>query len=553
MPEIAREVRVPKNTGTHADVLAAVGLGEILAEALGSREAVTILDEGPAFLLRAIRPVTERDILGLRAGAGYPFLKTKGSPPASVSDVLDYGVEKARFDRWRGERQALKKAAKGESEIAEILADLAPRPDWRHWQVVNTLQGDGATNAMAVAATDAGFPSEMVAALRDFVASGKSGAPWKVSLVQIFSPTAGKGYSRLKPDSTARNALPDHWCDPLLEWARHRGYFSAAAPQFMGDDIRIFTPVPAEISIAHLHLITARLNAQYLPGDVRPKRDALAALVVARLLIEHSDLRGGPVPLAKRRLNRIISGLTVAHYQSLGQAKALSETGAIGIPGWFEIADGPAADQLLESLEEHRSVISGLRDDHSDEIGLLGTYRRFLEMRGDNAVDALLDFAAAYGHFALRIRAQNQKRRPFQLRARNLERLIMSTVPRYGVILKDAGLRAVADAIRNSTVLAQYWKSKGQDHREVRYDILPDLRRKRLLSRGAFLEALSDFIVAYNAENARRREMGKPAPGSVTDVEFGAIATLIDEHGASLIGAMVCALGTCRQDRGGEE
>jgi hypothetical protein len=553
MPELAREFRIFKTTGTHADVLAAVGLADVLAEALGSDEAVTIVDEGPAFLLRLGEAVSDEDVLKLPAGAGYPFLKTKEDPPGECKDVVDYSVEKQRVDQWRRQKQDLRKAGKQDSEIDQALKDLAPREDWRHWQVLNTLQGDGATNSIALLARRDEFRDQAAKALRALASGGKTSAPWGVSIVQVFTPTAGKGYCRLKPDSTSRSALPDAWCDPLLEWCRHRGYFRVAAPQFMGDDIRIFVPIPGDIAFSHLRVVSRRLISEYIPGDVRPKRDALATLTLATLLIEHSEFRQGSLPLRGRRLSQVIAGLTVAHYQSLGQARALSETGMLAVPGWFEIQGRGDADALLESLAEHRRVVVGLRDDHSDEIGLLHTYRRFLETRGEAAIEALLDFAATYGSLVLRVRGQDRKRRIAQFGIGNLERLIMATVPKYAPILQDAGLRAVADAVRNSTVLAQYWKSKQQEHREIRYDLLPELRRKRMLPGGTFIEAASDFVASYNAENARRREMGKPAPASITDAQLAALAALVDDHGAALVGALLCALGTCREDKGGGE
>src|SRR5262249_39379461 len=154
-----------------------------------------------------------------------------------------------------------------------------------------------------------------------------------------------------------------------------------------------------------------------------------------------------------------------------------------------------------------------------------------------------------YGTFVLRIRAQDSARNISQLGLAGLERLIMSTVPKYAAILQDAGLRAVAKAIRHATVLAQYWKSKRQEHREIRYDLLPELRRKRELAGGAFMEAVSEFIASYNGENARRREMGKRSNASIADSELTALAALVDAHGAPLVGALLCALGTCRRDK----
>ena len=63
------------------------------------------------------------------------------------------------------------------------------------------------------------------------------------------------------------------------------------------------------------------------------------------------------------------------------------------------------------------------------------------------------------------------------------------------------------------------------------------------------MEAVADFTSKYNAENARRREMGKFAPRNVTTDEFSAFASLVERYGASLVGALLCAYGSCREPR----
>ena len=126
----------------------------------------------------------------------------------------------------------------------------------------------------------------------------------------------------------------------------------------------------------------------------------------------------------------------------------------------------------------------------------------------------------------------------------------MSTDKKLGAILEDEGFRAVATAIRKATVSAQAMNSMNrQDYREIRYDLLPELHRKRTLDKAAFVEALSSFISSYNSENARRREIKKQAPANVTTEQFASVIGLIDEHGASLVGVLLCAYGTCKEPR----
>ena len=124
----------------------------------------------------------------------------------------------------------------------------------------------------------------------------------------------------------------------------------------------------------------------------------------------------------------------------------------------------------------------------------------------------------------------------------------MGTAPELMEILDDPGFRAVAAAVRRATVNAQALKSMGnKDYREIRYDLLHDLRRKSSLPQAdPLIEALSDFISKYNVENARRREMGKSAPRNVTTDEFYSLTALVNRYGSSKVGALLCAYGSCR-------
>ena len=111
-------------------------------------------------------------------------------------------------------------------------------------------------------------------------------------------------------------------------------------------------------------------------------------------------------------------------------------------------------------------------------------------------------------------------------------------------VLDNPGFKAIAGAVRRATVSAQAMKAMNKDYREIRYDLLPELRRKEQPS-GAKTPHRSyfEFISMYNVENARRREMDKPAPRNITTEEFAAFVALVESSlGASTIGAMLCVM-----------
>lgn len=561
-------IRLVRATGTHADVFAAVGLADLVSPAFAGG-VVRLVGESAHFLIDLPEALGYEHVARIPQTPGYPFLKAneKVVVPVVAVDPVDYKAEKAKADRKKqayAQRQGARKTA--DPEIQELVQQDQLRDDWRLLQVLNALQGDETSNRVhetVLSLTAEEFRNELAEALEAASSGRHSGLNWKVSTVQLFAPIAAKGYSRLKPDGTDRNdKTKELWADPFVEWLRYRGYFRVACPFFQGskgEHVRLLCPVPHDISLHALEFVARKLRGVGLYGGP-PKMDALAVLKLAELLVVHSEEYHEPqievapgLFLEGKTPAKAISGLMVTDYQSLGNAKAVSAMFTMALPDWFPIRNKEDALTWLAILDEHQRVIRGLQDDHSDEIGLLVAYRRFLEKRAEGAIWALIEFMEHYGSFLIRAREQKRKVRAF--RTDYFRRVIMQGAPRFKEVLENAGFQAVAAAVRKATVSAQAQKAmKSRDYREIRYDLLHDLRRKRgLPGSQPLMEAVSDFISKYNAENYRRWEMGKSHPRNVTTEEFLAFAAVVDDCGASVVGALLCAYGSCREPREEEQ
>ncbi len=563
---------IPKATGTHADILLVVGLGDLLATG-ASGAAVRLRENGAAFEVTV--PDDATLINRLDTTAGYPYLRprAKVAAPEGIAKelVFDYEDVKGKIARYHELRQAMRqKPGSVDAEAEAWMQANEPPSNWRQWQVLNLLQGYANTNRVFLTLNTAPA-AETRAIIRQGMEALRVGAPsglnWGVSSVQVFNPNAAKGYARLKPDTTDRNdKTKEAWVDSFLEWLRYRGYFVAACPYYLdrkAERIRILCPIPADISMAAYKDVVDALRASPQVRGGEPRVDALAVLTLANLLIEHSEFGGTPSAgrfrLRGRRPAEVVSGIAITQYQSLGSARAVSQLANLAVPDWFPIEAGEDARSWQAILEEHRRVLSGLQDDRSDEVGLALGYRRFLQKRGAAAVDALVDFMGAYGAFLLR--AREQRRPVTSFTTTNFGALVKGMeMSDYVAILEDEGFRAVAAAVRRATVSAQSLKANKRPYREIRYDLLHDIRRKRSLPEGKeLLETVADFIASYNYENARQRELPPGelrwhAPANVTTTEFEKFAALVTQHGGSLVGALLAAYGSCREPRedGGE-
>ncbi|HEY9868747.1 MAG TPA: hypothetical protein V6D08_06240 [Candidatus Obscuribacterales bacterium] len=502
--------------------------------------------------------------------AGYPFLKPnhKASIPPGIMDVVDYKAEKDKVERHRNATKARSGTRKlrTDAEALELMQAEQPREDWSLLKAHNILQGYKPANKMHAAIqhlSPSKFKSDIVRAFESLSANEASGLSWKTTLVQLFTPSAAKGYCRIKPDRTKRNDnTKEDWADPFVEWLKFRGYFLVAcAFHLPGSDIRLLCPVPSDISVGALQSVSKELRKLRIYGR-KPKVDSLSVLGLAEILIRHSEEFHDPdaeifpgLSLRDRNPAQAVSGVQLTHYQSMGNSKAVSGMATLALPGWFSIRGVDDARVWLETLQEHQRVVRSLKDDRSDEIGLLLRYRKFLEQRGPASTWKLIEFMETYGAFLLRAREQDKRRRIPSFRADLFRRLVMESAPRLTEVFTDPGFTAVAAAVRKATVSAQAQKAMGRkDYREIRYDLLPDLRRKRSLPGvQPFIQLVADFVSKYNSENGRRREMGKPAPRNVTTEEFESFVRLVEKFGASTVGALLCAYGSCREPDETEE
>jgi hypothetical protein len=473
-------------------------------------------------------------------------MKNEEPVPATVSSVVCYQEQKEKADRLREARQQAKAAS---AEVQEEAAADAPMEDWPLYRYLRTLKAHDASNAIVEALSELSpeaFQQAVSEALRALAEDKEIRFPLKTNLVQLFSPQGAKGYARTKPDSTGRgDKTKDGWAVPFLEWLRVRGYFRIACPYAIGDDVRLLCPVPRNISFGMLKQVVTGFRANRSLAYFRsaPKLDVLASLAMAQTLIEYAATMG-----VYGEPEGYLAGLSIVHYQSMRQAHAITSVSEVALPGWFDLKTEAEKDLWLETLDEHTLVLRSLDDTISDEIGLLLQYRRYLETRGPRTLDRLLDFLEGYGIHVMRKRGQNDWRNR-QFAIERLEAILRREMS-YLEILQNPGFRAVAGALRSATVSAQSLKRNNRDHRDIRYDILPELRRKRSLPGTArFLEAISAFVDSYNAESARRLELNKQSGTKrIETADWEAFVRLFDgQKDAALIGSMLCAYATCRE------
>jgi len=147
-------------------------------------------------------------------------------------------------------------------------------------------------------------------------------------------------------------------------------------------------------------------------------------------------------------------------------------------------------------LEEHRRVVSSLKERNADEYRLLGLYRDFLS---GHDLRAFFEFTGAFSAL-LMSRLERDEWAPRFLTT-NLEVLIMGHDRKLKPILDTPGFQNIAAAIRLSTVRPQFFKAKSgkAGPYDVRYGLGTELLRQAAYA-DRFIQALSEVMHAYKQE-----------------------------------------------------
>jgi hypothetical protein len=555
-------IRVPKAAGSYADVLVAVGVADLVAELARPDAGVVLRDDGGTYVVDVSAPL-DTDQLRHRGhvGPGYPYIQFKDDDSRAPPDAFHYSEQRAIEAQARSATQAARSAKAKRVALEQGVADeIAVDPELSVVKIYNSMRtGSDTYNQLHVALRETPTLPRIVAERLEQLASPSSIATRAtgeevvlaktVSNLQFWNPTAGKGVARVKPDGTALGSLPDRLVDWFAEWMKFRGMRHTLVAYRVGDDYKVFVLAPGDVPLSLLHEVRRELLKQALWGSIR--LDIEAALVLAQILVERSPARQESLAthpvygFLSSEPNRVIRGLATAYFKSLGSATAAMNVSFLGLPGWFPADTPQRVNDWLQILSEYRARLRNFREDNSDHIGPLLSFRDFVS--GGRLEDGLEFF----GQCAVLLLQQGERLSPF--RADNLRRVVMSYEserPGLTEIIEDEGFKSLAQAIRACTINAQYHKRQlarrvwnDPLRVEVRYGLAQDWRRV-VDRRSEFVQKLADFVASYNAEAARRLEKGDPAELLITEEDLARVIRLIDRTGEpGLVGRLLIAFG----------
>lgn len=582
------EYFVDKSSNTLADNLAAFGLAFVL-NALANppgepkRADIRLEDRGFAFAVVCDPPLHPKWVEERGFFVGAPFLVTwdrrseqkvvKGST-LTLADlegrdgdtVVDYEAEKQRnqayFDWLRGlSTEDKKRAVRGELQGADT-----PRADWDVFRAINPAALQAYNSLMAawwqgrtvfpellkvLLRLTAMTPNDEVGAevtWRKVCKAHDLEKPKAATASQLFNPAQGKGTNYPKAEWRAPGNLKGFW---LLEWLKVVGLFHGGFTRIVANpsdprnakDRKTYVLCPLHLNWGAHQAVLKHFRPAMVGSATAIKLDILATLRYTDAFLKHYE-EAREADLFGHRPSDLVSGMQMAFYKSLGQSPAVLNIATLNLPRWVNPRDSEALVEFQEALGEHLAIIRNLDETRGEQFTLLSHFRDFLS--GDDFTP-FFAFTTAYSGFVMQQYDRRKYVRPFT--TTTLEVLFMnSDKPVFSEIVQNEGFRAVAYAIRHSTVVPQSRKGKGNKPVvDIRYGLGQQLARKAAYPVD-FLAEIAEFIHLYNAENAQLREKGRnPFRKNVTTADIEALTALVDQFGSKVVCQMLVAYGYARE------
>lgn len=315
------------------------------------------------------------------------------------------------------------------------------------------------------------------------------------------------------------------------------------------EDFKFCVLEPGRLALSSLARIRTELRDMGLwGGGVR--LDIEMTLRLVRLLLRHSEYEQGGVVFGKRRPRDIIRGVRVTYFKGFGKASAIMNDSLYPLPSWFAVESKADYDAYCAIINEPygdkgeitSGPLSGLKEDHSDDVSLLQDYRRWL-LSGDLA--DLLEFHSRFAAVLMPRKAGGKYFREFDSRI-----LTILLTKGYGMvdnvseIVTATGFLNIARAIRNTTIYAVGMKNS---NREPRFGLAQRFKQRIKAGKSEFLQELSEFVQNQNWE-VQHKLKGAGFVVSTTDLDE--VVKLVDarDNGHQLVGMLLLAYGFARAE-----
>jgi hypothetical protein len=568
--------RVKKGTGTYSDTIEAFGLANLLNEIQNraelSRPKLWIEDVGPYYQLSINPEITEDIINDIDY---FPLFKWAiGKEGEHFDDVFfDYPLQKRLKKEKQEEIARITKEYSGKDNAArrqnelKLLENVYLR-EKRIDEELDVYQQflEGKPNIKQSFEKlynnfknfDRKSFHDLLIYILDYYSKGQSSDSkidaqssfvHKITSGQILSPTDGLGLLKDKANGLSESKPNRNWvCETMkISGALSNMHCKLVKITDKSWDLKVVVPdfVKAQYQTQKNIVKSFKRNVK---GKTPIKTDILNLLILSQKIIENSE------SFKEFNARNIVSGIFSVYQKDMGNNKSIANISKLQTPSFIEFDNEDEAKDWIVVIQEFIRIVSKSIDEKEDAA--TGAIEGLISLRNfisNSHFQSWMKFSYWYSsHLMLKL-SKNKDALSFKVSSLNkfLKTIIMNDF-KISEIISNDGFQKVATAIRNSTVILQGAKSRGQKiDFEIRYGTAQELQNKSRTSidLAAFI---GDFIGIYNAETVRKAEINKAYRKSVRDNELNDFYGLLDKYPSKVVGALLSSYGFALTEKGNE-
>ena len=554
---------VKKQSGTYAETLEAYGVANLINEILirsNLANNVIIEDKKTHYLVSSNKEITEEMIGKVKYFQIVKFIlkdQTKDLPDG-VIDYYDVQKQKGIMDEFSNRRNEIstnstlnqdQKKIASKALLKERLGEFGYKIDSEFgvYREISKNPYLSFLNIFENINSNKSDFSNLINTVMTFYTTGNL-AKSIITLVDanptaqlLYNPSQGKGLNKNKANNASMGNLSSGW---IRETMKISGALSMMICQYVKSgtsrDLKIFVPEFHHIGIMEARNIIFEFKKS-LSSSTAIKSDIINILDLSVKFIERT-------PEYKRgKIKNTIKGFHVVYQKKLGgptKPGTVSNIGFINTPNFIEYLTTQEGKDWIDILEQQRSLVSNI-EELGDSIQGLNNYRNFLGSSNQAALNNFNKFSYWYaGYLMQQLTKGNNFIRTFN--TDSLTKLYKFMEPNLTEIIHNDGFKAVAKAIRNSTIKLQ--KSSGFQitHKrfQIRYGLAQELNNKSK-SKTDFTTFIGEFLAKYDAETAKHKQNNESIlfRPNVREDEKNKFFELLDIYPSKLVGALLSSYG----------
>ncbi len=565
-----KEFHVPKKSGTYADALEAYGVANLVSQIFERTSQrlckVSVESHETQFAILLNKPLTEEILEKLTPFQVLKFIKDEKTavPTFAGQNYYDWVLQNKIRQKYREDFEAIKndnnlsseaKRAANKKLFEQQRSEFGERLD-EEYDVYHEIAGNPfpAFNKLYLNISSNGEGEERDKKFRCLIKSfllhyAMAGhvpaaaheslilAAKEVSAQQLLNPNQGMGLNRKKANGLRMENVDGFWMEETMKFSGALSAMSCTNLK-VGEryDLKIFVPEFRQIDWQAARGLIKDFK-KHLVRQSPLKFDILNILLFIQTFIKQS-------PAHKGKVRNAVAGFHSVYQKALSKhTTTVVNINFLSIPPFIAYQSQEEGELWLSVLEEQVKIIGSVNEKKADSIPALQGYRDFLTTGN---LDGFFRFSGWYSAYLMRLLNEGKYCKPFTIETLNIFFTMAET--NLTDIIQNEGFRAVASAIRKSTVSLQYAKHKAKAEGkklafDIRYGVAQELQNKAK-SKTDLATYMGEFIATYNAETARQAEKsGNPKRRNVRDEELAAFYELLDQQPSRLVGALLSSYG----------